>query len=295
MNVEKLLEERSGSLVSALDASADAAGAAKAVEDCWDSILYAYNEKNDDAGRLHAASAMIRAVKSQSPLIGAMREPEVYVKDVPARAGGGRRAGVKKPLMMILPAAAGALLLFALFFSGLSGRENMVSPGQVLSMAAFTAGGALLLFMAGRASSGGGADGKKEYITRARADSGKIMRLMRSAAIIIDQEIEDMASSAKEGVSALSGDAFTGERELDLWSGLLEASYSGNREYAFAKIDELRSLLAAADIDVVDYSPDKASWFDVMPSSESGTLRPALAKEGKLLRKGMVSASGRDY
>lgn len=295
MNVEKLLEERSGSLVSALDASADAAGAAKAVEDCWDSILYAYNEKNDDAGRLHAASAMIRAVKSQSPLIGAMREPEVYVKDAPGGAGGGRRAGGRRPLMMILPAAAGTLMLFALFFSGLSGRENMVSPGQVLSMAAFTAGGALLLFMAGRASSGGGADGKKEYITRTRADSGKIMRLMRSAAIIIDQEIEDMVSSAKEGVSAQAGDALTGDRELDLWSGLLEASYSGNREYAFAKIDELRSLLAAADIEVVDYSPDKAPWFDVMPSSESGTLRPALARDGKLLRKGMVSATGRNY
>ena len=295
MNVEKLLEERSGSLVSALDASADAAGAAKAVEDCWDSILYAYNEKNDDAGRLHAASAMIRAVKSQSPLIGAMRKPEVFVKDAPGGAGSGRRAGGRRPLMMILPAAAGALLLFALFFSGLSGRQDMVSPGQVLYMAAFTAGGALLLFMAGRASSGGAAEGKKEYITRTRADSGKIMRLMRSAAIIIDQEIEDMVSSAKEGVSAPVGDALTGERELDLWAGLLEASYSGNREYAFAKIEELRSLLAAAEIEVVDYSPDKASWFDVMPSSESGTLRPALARDGKLLRKGMVSASGRNY
>ena len=39
----------------------------------------------------------------------------------------------------------------------------------------------------------------------------------------------------------------------------------------------------------MDYSAEHAAWFDMMPSFKEGTLRPALTKDGTLLKKGLAS------
>ena len=42
-------------------------------------------------------------------------------------------------------------------------------------------------------------------------------------------------------------------------------------------------------IEVVDYSEKTKQYFDLMPGSGKGTIRPAMIADGTLLKKGMAS------
>ncbi|MBO7667247.1 MAG: hypothetical protein J6T26_02170, partial [Firmicutes bacterium] len=70
------------------------------------------------------------------------------------------------------------------------------------------------------------------------------------------------------------------------------------------EISQIRFYLHKKNIDFVDWAADtvkqsankedgtagKSGWFDMMPAFRSGTIRPALSYDGKLLKKGLASA-----
>ena len=94
--------------------------------------------------------------------------------------------------------------------------------------------------------------------------------------------------------------------ELELLSRLLEDAYGrrGEDEQAEEEISQIRFYLHRKGIEAVDWTGDterqngtegggaggRGGWFDMMPAFESGTLRPALVFDGRLLKKGMASA-----
>ena len=71
-------------------------------------------------------------------------------------------------------------------------------------------------------------------------------------------------------------------------SPLMAASYSGDPEYALEKIEEIKYYLHRQQIEVVDYSEATAQYFDLMPGTQGGTIRPALVADGVLLKKGLA-------
>ena len=77
--------------------------------------------------------------------------------------------------------------------------------------------------------------------------------------------------------------------ELELFSDLLAAAYSGDPEYALEKIEAIKYYLHKQQIEVVDYSEETAQYFDLMPGTAAGTIRPAMVANGGLLRKGLAS------
>ena len=111
----------------------------------------------------------------------------------------------------------------------------------------------------------------------------------------------------------ISQDSFD-ENELDLMGQLLEDAY-GRRaadETAAELLSQLKFYLHKKQIDVVDFEDrmtygqreasgqsasgedlsidrDRRSWFDMIPAYAAGTIRPALVRDGKLLKKGLAS------
>ena len=55
------------------------------------------------------------------------------------------------------------------------------------------------------------------------------------------------------------------------------------------KTGDVRYYLHNHGIDTVDYSPEHESWFELLPSEEETTIRPALVSEGRLLVKGLAA------
>ena len=77
--------------------------------------------------------------------------------------------------------------------------------------------------------------------------------------------------------------------ELELFAGLMEAAASRDEEYALEKIGDVKYYLHKNNVDAVDYTPDHEDWFELLPSEEAGTIRPALVSEGRLLVKGLAT------
>ena len=84
--------------------------------------------------------------------------------------------------------------------------------------------------------------------------------------------------------------------ESDLLSQILELSYGQRAEDPSSDapaevISTVKYYLHRKQIDVVDYSDAVRGWFEMLPGSTSMTLRPALVKDGVLIRKGLASMS----
>jgi len=82
-----------------------------------------------------------------------------------------------------------------------------------------------------------------------------------------------------------------------LLASLLEAAYA-HREDAMAEdaaemISEIRFYLHGSGVELADYAPEHASWFELLPAPQTATLRPALIQDGRVIRKGLASAGGR--
>lgn len=81
-------------------------------------------------------------------------------------------------------------------------------------------------------------------------------------------------------------------RLIGFVQNLLEARAGDDRDYALKLIEgELGSVLSAAGIEIVAYTPKTASLFDILPSlgePETRMAAPALLKEGRIIRRGTV-------
>ena len=73
---------------------------------------------------------------------------------------------------------------------------------------------------------------------------------------------------------------------LDLLVALMEAKASGRDEMA------MRSLSLAEGVEVVSYAPERAAMFDRLPAVGAARMvRPALLKDGRVLRRGVAAVA----
>jgi hypothetical protein len=107
--------------------------------------------------------------------------------------------------------------------------------------------------------------------------------------MIVDRNIAD-ALSAKKIEEAQRGEEPTEtNNDLSLYSDLLEASLAKDGEYALDQISKVPFYLHQKGIEAMNYSDEYRSYFDVIPGEKQETIRPALVKDGHLLKKGIVS------
>jgi hypothetical protein len=134
--------------------------------------------------------------------------------------------------------------------------------------------------------------GKKEYQVDIRIDADRIYRNFRTAILSVDQSLEEICAAerwkAREKAGSIEGRTVS-QSELDLFSDLLAAAYSGDPEYALEKVEQIKYFLHRQQIEVLDYSKENAKYFDLMPGSKAATIRPATVAQGGLLKKGLAS------
>ena len=285
MTMTEILEENKEKLIRQLDAASSPDAARPVLEETLDRMLYRYNEESASDRVRAAAADLIRSVRTAVPLVSTVGDVKIWERNV---SGGRNRKGRGRSLLFPVFLISGAALAVVML---LTQTRLTLLPTAVL----LTALSAVCLFLAGRFSAVSGIRGGREQMTECVVDSEAIYRIMHAVMMVIDQnlgriELEDRMA---EKENRKSDAAAIPEAELALFSGLLDASYSRDSEYAFEKLDELRYYLHTKHVDVVDYSDENAAWFDVMPSESAGTLRPALVMDGRLLKKGMASAGSR--
>ena len=288
MSMLEFLENDKEQFTTELEKAKSPEKAREVLEKELDRLLYRYNSQDISEKSRTAAADMISAARMAVPLVDSVGQTKVWEREQAGAAGSpGMKTGE------IIAIAVGIAVTAAGFVIN-------VLPGGILTSAAkgavsliLTVLGAGLLYLSGRMHGGKAkASSRREQFAENFVDPGKIYRSLRSVILIIDQNLEKgVASERWESLEQnnLSPEEVIPEADTLLLSDLLEALYSKDGEFALDKLEELRYYLHGREIEIVDYSEETASWFDMMPGRTRVTLRPALLYRGKLLRKGLAA------
>ncbi len=242
----------------------------KRLSDTLSRILLRYNAAwSDDKVRQASADCTAASVREAFSLLTASTAQE-------EDSGRSFRPGALIALLMAVICALLAALLI---------RKNFLI-GCIL-----IGGAAVLAFLAGRFWLA-----ERKTKIRVGIDPDAVWKTLARTAATMDQRIDELCSqistweSEARAAEAAGREISIDPEELQLFSGLLEALYADNGEYALRQLKKLKPYLRQAGVEVRDYSPQDAELFELLPTKkDTCTLRPALLTDGVLLLTGRAA------
>ena len=291
MKMTDFLEKDKENILTSIAESGSAARAVTVLENEVDKLLLKHNEHCDTDREREAAAYMMQAVRLSLPLIDSAGKTKVWERgsDKQDREEKGK---INIPFLLLTIAAV-ALVAYGLVPLVVAGLINAGDQyrNQLLIRTAFVIGGMVMGFFAGAMQRRQEKQAAKEHQVEIKVDADKIYRHFRAAIYSVDQSLEEINAAERWNKREQAGN-IDGRKaltpEIDLFSDLMAASYSKDPEYALEKIDDIKYYLHKQQIDVVDYSEETAQYFDLMPGTQGGTIRPALVADGVLLKKGLA-------
>ena len=301
MEMMQILETEKDRVMTELSKAAAPDQAQGVLEKLFDRILLQYNEECTEERARDTARYILQAAKMMIPMISSAGETRVWSKS----AGGSSSEEGMKMTAPVIACLAGGILFLAGAVIALAVTAEGVSVSALWgSIPAAILGGALC-FLAGKLSSG--KKGKNQAADTAaageqqveiRIDPDKVWSCLRAVVLSADKSLREtieMAAYDKSRLSASEGHGLQSQ-EADLCAGLLESIYAEKEENpdnpaAQEMISQIRYYLHCREVEVVEYGGGKREWFELLPGKDAATLRPALVKEGTLLRKGLAVSS----
>ena len=234
-----------------------------------DSVLLRYSAANaGDRKRQAVADCQAAAVRDMLGLLlaGTAR------KEIEKRRF--RVGGVICLLLAVICGLISALLI-----------RDYYLPGCILMGAAVLFG-----FLAGRLWYG-----EREVRVHAELDADVVWKTLKKTMETMDRKSEEYLAQEetwlREQKDASSPASASRDPEtLRLLGDLLEALYAGNGDYALRQLKKLLPWLRQQGIEAVDYSPETADLFELLPTKRSSsTQRPALVSGEMLLLAGRAT------
>lgn len=215
---------------------------------------------------LRRAPQLLRAAAARGELVASQDQHAGKQAAVPSRL---RR--------MMRP--AGAFLLGALAVYELIDGKTLFALLQLL--------GANLLFFSSSAVRYDGVQMTARGIPFADAEA--LVRTLRELCQAADLCVSDLMLLEKDaGMARLSGTA--DDAMLDLLCALMEAKASGRDDLAMRSLSQVQQYLHMLGVEILFYDPAYAQHFDILPTmGDARTIRPAMMKDGKLLRRGVAA------
>jgi len=291
MKMTDFLEKDKENLLTAIAETGTAAKAVTVLENEVDKLLLKHNEQCETDRERESAAYMMQAVRLSLPLIDSAGKTKVWERGSD-KQNGEEKGKVNVPFILLTIASV-ALVAYGLVPLVVAGLINAGDQyrNQLLIRTAFVIGGMIMGFFAGAMQRRQEKQAAKEHQVEIKVDAEKIYRHFRAAIYSVDQSLEEINAAERWSKREQAGN-IDGRKaltpEIDLFSDLMAASYSKDPEYALEKIDDIKYYLHKQQIDVVDYSEETAQYFDLMPGTQGGTIRPALVADGVLLKKGLA-------
>ena len=230
-------------------------------------------DEQDEHARQRQQAVMALARRAPQLLHAAAARGELVVSGEQAAPAQSRQEKLRRGAR-----AAGAFLLAALAVYELIGGHAMFAVLQL-------AGGALLL------AAGKGEQAAVPCQVRGipYVDAEAAVRMLRGLCQAADVCVSDLALLDKDaGMAHLTGTA--DDAMLDLLTALMEAKASGRSELAMRSLSQAEQYLHGLGIELIAYDAAHAQLFDVLPTmGEARTIRPAMMKDGKVLRRGVAA------
>ena len=312
MTLQSIFEQNREHLMSAVN-GADTVSVIRILNSELDRMLYTFNDQEESARVREAASSMMQTAKAACSLVDSAGETNIYGridygKAAPARKRMSKWGGLLLLIGLIgtVITVVGIQLLATSAAAGSSDWQSSGLPPRYL-LAVIPLLTIIAVYFAGIFNR------KKETSHEAlhaetKIDPSKLYNYLLSVILVIDKCLEDVRNSDRQAERERTREKVSNldPAELELLSQLLEDAYGrrGEDGQAEEEISQIRFYLHRKNIDVVDWTPDTRSqsgkegdgsidsrgWFDMIPAYKSGTIRPALVADVKLLKKGMASA-----
>jgi len=300
MTLQSLLELDKEHLLSSLS-GLDAARAVRVLGTELDRMLYTFNDQEENTRVRESAAALLQTAKAACSLADCAGEAKIYGRtEFGGEAPSKRRIPKGSLLLMIIGLAGAAVIIVgALLLVASAARASVKVPPRWLLVAVPLVTFAVF-FLFGMLLRPGKRSTAETLHAEMTIDPELLYSRLLSVILVVDRCLEDTRSSdrqeenkrRKAQISAVDAD------ELELLSQLLEEAYGRRMEdtQADETVSQIRFYLHKKNIDVVDWTgtgdtaDDHSAWFDMMPAFRNGTIRPALAADGRLLKKGMASA-----
>lgn len=293
MKMTDILEKDKSNLITELANAASPEKAVKVLENETDKLLLRYNEQCTSERARNAAAYIMQAVRLSLPLIDTNGNAKVWEHE--QQTGKKEKSGSAVSVPAALLIVAGIILciygMLPLILAGMADSDAVTLRELAVRLIAVFGGlgagivGGILIHKPQVRK-------KMEQHVEIHVDADKLYRYYRTVILSADQSLDEVSARERwdnrEQAGNIDGRAATGP-ELDLFSDLLAASYSGDPEYALEKIEAIKYYLHKQQIEVVDYSDKTRQYFDLMPGVKSGTIRPAMVADGNLLKKGLAS------
>lgn len=293
LSLVALLDEDKEMVLANMARDPSMSAAEAALEKAVDRVMYRYAEACGDRALAESAQHILQAMKNTLPVMDTVGEARIWNRQAQDQKKGLNFGPMSVALLLgglVLVIASVLVVLINGRFSGALAFVESILPAALGSGALFWAG-----ICAARP---GGRKKQPEALaedvrTEYLVDGEKAWHCLRGAVLQADGQLERIReTNALERRQAAQNAVGVGRLEpaaLDLFAELLESAYAAGDEGARESASAIRFYLHNAGVDVVDYTPGRESWFEFLPASGTGTMRPALASEGRLVKKGLAS------
>lgn len=291
MKLTELLEKDKDHLLTEISAAGTAEKAVVVLEKEVDKLLLTHNDAAGSDAERNSAAHMMQAVRLSLPFMDSLGSTKVFEKGV-GESGTKKKTSVAGILLVIAALILLVYGLMPLIMLGMNAAETANARNDLITRGISILMGAAALYLSGTMQNKTGPAKKKEYHVEQKVDADRIYRNFRTVMISVDQSLDEVRLTEKQAHREQAGKLEgreTSPAEIELFSDLLAASYSGDPEFVLEKIAGIKYYLHRQQIEVVDYNEDNASYFDMMPGASAGTIRPAMIADGKLLKKGLAS------
>jgi len=231
-------------------------------------------DEQDEHARQRQQAVLACVRRAPQLLKCACARGELVLKEQPETA---RQTAPDKPRR--IAGMAGGFLLGALAVYELIDGQTLFALLQLL--------GANLLFFSGSAKIADPAQAQARGIPY--ADAQVLVRTLGELCQAVDICVSDLMLLEKDaGAARLSGTA--DDAMLDLLTALMEAKASGRDDLAMRSLHQAEQYLHMLGIEIIHYTNEHAQCFDILPTmGEARTIRPAMMKDGRLLRRGVAA------
>ena len=288
VTLSSLLESDKEMILAALNRDRSPQAAQTALEKALDRVSLRYAEQCPDAASRDAAQTVLKAIRSALPLVDSVGESRRWQKTVNLAAS--RRM---KPAAMGL-LALGAVLVLAVML-GL-----LITGGRLVGVVAFIEAlipallGMAALFWAGVRQ--GRPEKKRDEAPDAREefliDVDRVWHHLKGMLLLADSAVDSarvQAASREQRRTEAVARGPLDRAQTELFSGLLENCYAHDDADSKEMIESIRFYLHGAGVEVVDFARGRENWFEFLPAQRPGTIRPALAADDKLVKKGLAA------
>lgn len=236
----------------------------------WDEMLLDIVPLVSDIHVRSAYQILIRQAKAQAQAFTWLEQPEVFQSFAPGSVQKPRKPWLGLAAILIL---AGLTVWFLLPISG----KNPVAAGLCGASALLVAVQYILVLFDAQAAR---ADAPTIQ-TRAeqRISPRRVQSSLQQAVRQIDGNAETLAELLRESGTA------SGEVDVSLPKELLRLPPDLRGS---AVSDAVDRYLARLGVEKVNYSPEQAALFMLLPSAREGTIEPALVKDGQVLSQGVA-------